>query len=104
MESPTLAHIREYYGRVWNHARSKETWGWGRDQLVALLVAVAIIVLLVRNGSVPPEQQWQYVKPSAVVYLGALAIYALLKLSRIPVTLDQERQAQITRLEIASND
>ena len=81
----------QYYRRFWKTFGSLN-WTFGRDQIVALAVAVTIIILQVHNGLATETNKWPNINIVSTVLVCVLLAYVGTQLIRTPWILHKEAE------------
>lgn len=98
---PLLPEFRSYYRRLWHQVRI-DLLRWGRQELIGVLVAVAILFFQIHYGLIPSSLTFAAVKSVGWPYLLLILIILLTAGLKAPVDLDNQRAEEIREQSLAA--
>jgi len=94
MPTPTSVSHWGYYKR-WFIRFVKDLLRLGVSQVIGLLLALAILLLQIHGGLIPPNLSGPALESVLLPYLLVLVALLILSAAHAPVTLDRERAAEL---------
>jgi hypothetical protein len=87
------------YYRRWFLQVLQQTLSFGRDQAVALIIAIAILLFQAHSGTLQTSDFRANAFATLWPYLAIVLVYLVIQIVRAPLILDRQRADQIDSLE-----